>query len=102
MNGSEGSPARLAWYTVEKDDGYAGDILAAFELFLVSRGGMLFYTTGGAAIFHSCSHCAPVVRKNITYASHYAVKFGSVRRAERTTGFPLLATVEQYGKGTPF
>lgn len=52
--------------------------------------------------FHSCTHCAPVVRKKITYASHYAVKFGSVRRAERTTGFPLLATVEQYGKGSPF
>jgi hypothetical protein len=26
----------LAWYTIEKDGGYAGDILAAFELFLVS------------------------------------------------------------------
>ena len=36
VNGSEGGPARLAWYTVEKDGGYAGDILAAFELFLVS------------------------------------------------------------------
>lgn len=37
VNGSEGGPARLAWYTIEKDGGYAGDILAAFELFLVSR-----------------------------------------------------------------
>jgi hypothetical protein len=36
VNGSEGGPARLAWYTIEKDGGYAGDILAAFELFLVS------------------------------------------------------------------
>ena len=35
-NGSEGAPARLAWYTIEKDGGYGGDILAAFELFLVS------------------------------------------------------------------
>ena len=36
-NGSEGAPARLAWYTVEKDGCYGGDILAAFELFLVSQ-----------------------------------------------------------------
>ena len=35
-NGSEGAPARLAWYSIEKDGGYGGDILAAFELFLVS------------------------------------------------------------------
>lgn len=36
VNGTEGGSARLAWYTIEKDGGYAGDILAAFELFLVS------------------------------------------------------------------
>ncbi|XP_046851260.1 myoferlin-like isoform X2 [Xenia sp. Carnegie-2017] len=34
INGSEGSSAKLQWFTVEKDGGYAGEVLAAFELFL--------------------------------------------------------------------
>ena len=35
VNGADGAHARLAWYTIEQGGQYAGDILAAFELFLV-------------------------------------------------------------------
>jgi hypothetical protein len=50
VNGSEGGPARLAWYTIETDGGYGGDILAAFELFLVSRDNAILYYNGVTVI----------------------------------------------------
>ena len=63
-NGSEGGPARLAWYTIEKDDSYGGDILAAFELFLVSQ-------------MNYCSMKRVILRMVLLYPFHFTCVFAT-------------------------